>query len=317
MLKNVDLFNECLDFPVPNVDPIARETLNKVILPEDNQVLTDLLRNNAKLIELIISYANYRGCGDKLHSEEIISKIDECLRFEGMNYSPFSQYFMVHDVTYDMYLNKLTTEEKEFIVNCFLEDRHQLYLNRDYSNIVFQVLTDSYSHKRKGIIGVEKLKKIFNEFNIPRIYELSQIHDELYYILPDAGDIKLFNQIKDEFHIDFDFGKTHQDKMPDALIKISSTFLVIEHKILKETGGGQDKQMTEIIDFAGWNERGVHYISFMDGILFNQLKNPSNKNKLYRDKQNIYSNLNRCPFNYFVNEYGFKRIIEDALKNKV
>ena len=32
MLDNVKLFNECLENPAKNVDPITRETLNKVII---------------------------------------------------------------------------------------------------------------------------------------------------------------------------------------------------------------------------------------------------------------------------------------------
>lgn len=316
MLNNVNLFNECLEHPAKNVDSVARETLNNVILPIDNSIPCELLSRNTKLLELIVSYANYKTAGDKTHNTEIIAQMDECLKYDGMNYCPFSQYFFVHDVTYDMYLTKLTNDEKEYIIDCYLEDRHQLYLNRDYSDIIFQVLTDSYSHKRKGAMGVEKLKKICKQFNIPKINEETQINNEIYYILPDSGDNRLFNRIIEINHINFDFRNNHQGKMPDALIKIDNIFLVVEHKILKESGGGQDKQMTEIIDFVGHGERGVHYISFMDGILFNELINPRESNKLYRDKQNIYSNLRICPFNYFVNEYGFKKVLQYILGNR-
>ena len=315
MLDNIKVFEECLEHLANNVDPIARETLNKVILPTEDAT-EELFSRNYRLSELIVSYANNKGKGDNSHNSKIISEIDNCLRYEGMNYCPFSQYLMVHDVTEDMYLNKLSNEEKQYIVDCYLDDRFQLYLNSDYSNIIFQVLTDSYSHKRKGTMGVAKLKKICNKFGIPKINDDSQVDEPLYYILPDAGDNKLFDKILGLNHINFDFRTTHQGKMPDALIKINNTFLIVEHKILKESGGGQDKQMTEIIDFIGWGERGIHYISFMDGILFNQLVNPSEKNKLFRDKQSIYINLKNCPFNYFVNEYGFNKIIDYALKKQ-
>ena len=124
MLNNVDLFNECLKHPVKNIDLVARETLNKVILPFDDTVPTELLKRHSKLLELITSYDNYRRNNDTTYMVVIILKIDDCLKFEGMNYCPFSQYFMVHDVTYDMYLNKLNIEEKEYILDCYLEDRH-------------------------------------------------------------------------------------------------------------------------------------------------------------------------------------------------
>lgn len=315
MLNNLDLFNECLEHPAKNIDPIARDALNRVVLPNNISVSTELLARHSRLVELITSYAHCKNIGDRLRIEEIIAEIDECLRFEGMNFCPFSQYLMVHDATYKMYLDKLANDEKEYILDRYLEDRHQLYLDRGYSDIVFQALTDSYSHKRKGVMGVEKLKRICNELNVPKIDNESRIGNDLYYILPDAGDNKLFNKILEANHINFGFRGTHQGKMPDLLIKVGDdTFLIAEHKRLKESGGGQDKQMTEIIDFVGHNERKVHYVSFMDGILFNELIQPNNDNKLYRDKQSIYANLENCPFNYFVNEFGFNKLCRHILR---
>lgn len=159
MLNNKELFLECLAHPAKNVDVVARETLNKVILPIDDSNSDELLDHNSKLIELITKYRDYKSNGDSTHNAEIISQIDECLKYDGMNFCPFSQYLMVHDVTYDMYLNKLTSDEKEYIINCYLEDRHELYLKKGYSDIIFQVLTDNYSHKRKGSLGGRKTKE--------------------------------------------------------------------------------------------------------------------------------------------------------------
>lgn len=314
MLDNVILFGECLNHPTKNVDPVAREILNKPILEINPVIATELEKKNAEIAELLTKYAEYNKLGDKSHNAEIIHDLDECLNYDGMNFCPFSQYLMVHDVTYDMYLKKLFIEEKEYIIECYLEDRHQMYLNRGYSAIVFQVLMDNYSHKRKGSMGVEKLKKICEDFSIPRLLDENKISDEKYYILPDAGDNKIFDLILTKNHIKFEFRNTHQGKMPDALIKINDSFLIVEHKTLKTTGGGQDKQMTEIIDFVGWDERGIHYISFMDGILFNELDNPSKRNKIFRDKTSIIDNLKECPYNYFVNDYGFDKIMHDILK---
>ena len=314
MINNKELFFECLDNPTKNIDSVAREVLNKVVLPIDNDTSTELLERNGKLIDLITQYNNLNLKGDSTQNITILKNIDEILRYDGMNFCHFSQYLMIHDVTYDMYLNKLTIEEKEFIIKCYLEDRHQMYLNRGYSDIIFQVLNDNYSHKRKGSLGVEKIKKILSNFNIKRLDSENNIDDDIYFILPDAGDDKLFSKIIEKYAIHFDFKISHQGKMPDALIKINDSFLILEHKILKETGGGQDKQMTEIIDFISYDERFVNYVSFMDGILFNDLKEPRLSTKLYRDKENILENLNRCKFNYFVNEYGFNKLISNKLK---
>ena len=313
MLNNIELFNECLDNPVNNIDPYNREILNKVVIPLENDVPCELLTRNTKLIELISQYNNYNVRGDKSHNFEIIKELDECLRYDGMNLCPFSQYLMVHDVNYDMYLNSLEPKDKEYILDCYIKDRHQAYLNRDYSEIIFQVLADNYSHKRKGKLGVKKITKICEDFGFRKITNKEQICNDKYYILPDSDGKNLFKLILQKYNIEFDFEKSHQGKMPDVLIKYNDVFVVIEHKISKELGGGQDKQMTEIIDFIGYGERGVRYVSYLDGVLFNELKNPRETNKLYRDKNNIIDNLTNNKYNYFVNDYGFKKLINSII----
>lgn len=316
MLNNKDLFLECLDNPVINVDPYTHKILNKIVIPMDNTVPSELLARNTKLIELITKYSNYNENNDSSHNKEILDEIDQCLKYEGMNYCPFSQYLMVHDVNYEMYLNNLTYEDKAFILNCYINYRHKIYLNRDYSEIIFQVLSDNYSHKRKGKLGVKKIKQICEDFNLEKIITKEDIHLKKYYILPDSDGKKIFKEIIEEFHINYEFENTHQGKMPDALIKINDNFIIVEHKNSKELGGGQDKQMTEIIDFIRYGERGVYYVSYLDGVLFNDLKEPRETNKLYRDKQNIIDNLTTNPYNFFVNDYGFNKLINNILQNQ-
>lgn len=102
--------------------------------------------------------------------------------------------------------------------------------------------------------------------------------------------------------------------MPDAFIKYNNTFIIVEHKKMKSTGGGQDKQITEIIDFIKFGERGVHYVFYLDGILFNKLINPPRRQKIYRSKLDILSYLENNPYNYFVNEYGFNKLIDNIKK---
>lgn len=313
MLNNVELFNECLENPVNSIDPYNRKLLNKVIIPEDNDIPCELLVRNTKLIELFTKYNNYNVHGDISHNEEIINCIIDTLKYEGMNLCPFSQYLMVHDVNYGMFLNTLTFEERKFIVDCYIEDRHQTYINRDYSDIIFQVLADSYSHKRKGKLGVRKIMKICEDLGLNKIKNKDYIENDKYYILPDSDGKKLFKVIIEKFNINFEFEQTHQGKMPDALIKYGDVFVIVEHKTSKELGGGQDKQMTEIIDFIRYGERGVFYVSYLDGVLFNELKEPSETNKLFRDKQNIISNLQNNRYNYFINDYGFKKLMDNIM----
>lgn len=88
----------------------------------------------------------------------------------------------------------------------------------------------------------------------------------------------------------------------------------MEHKHMKESGGGQDKQMSEIINFISYSDSGVHYIAFLDGVYFNLLADEKIKfGKPYEQKNAIYNNLKKEKQNFFVNTYGFNELIESFL----
>ncbi len=84
----------------------------------------------------------------------------------------------------------------------------------------------------------------------------------------------------------------------------------MEHKHMKESGGGQDKQMTEIIDFVSYNDNGVGYISFLDGVYFNLLSDKNiTSGKSFIQRSKIYKNLNNNKQNYFINTRGFVKFL--------
>lgn len=41
MLKNIDLFNECLQNRVPNIDRIARAALNRTVIPVEKKYIVN------------------------------------------------------------------------------------------------------------------------------------------------------------------------------------------------------------------------------------------------------------------------------------
>lgn len=103
----------------------------------------------------------------------------------------------------------------------------------------------------------------------------------------------------------------HQDKEPDIVLKINDKFFIIEAKHIKESGGAQDKQIVELIEFIRYSEEleNVHYVSFMDGIYFNNFSwaKKGDETKVNKQKRQLKSTL-------FVNTSGLLSLFED-LKN--
>ncbi len=101
--------------------------------------------------------------------------------------------------------------------------------------------------------------------------------------------------------------------MPDFLIRHKDDIYIVEHKHMKESGGGQDKQINEIISFVGHSENNkkIHYVSFLDGIYFNLFANKTlNKGKILDQLNNVKHNLKNNKQNYFVNTAGFKKLLK-------
>lgn len=93
MLNNLNLFNECLQNCVPNIDRIARDVLNRTVIPIERDIYSELLAKNYELIELIKKYNNLNVLGNLSENENIINLIDKCLRFDCINLCPFFSIF--------------------------------------------------------------------------------------------------------------------------------------------------------------------------------------------------------------------------------
>ncbi len=89
--------------------------------------------------------------------------------------------------------------------------------------------------------------------------------------------------------------------------------LLYEAKHLNTSGGGQDKQISELIEILGLTEKnGVSYISFLDGKYSNILLSDSgNGDKIITQRKEINKFLKDNPDNYWVNTAGFESLISD------
>ena len=83
---------------------------------------------------------------------------------------------------------------------------------------------------------------------------------------------------------------------------------------MKESGGGQDKQVVEVLDFIRQQDSNpqVHYITYMDGIFVNKLIHASHdKSKVQLEQATEI--LKKNPRNYFVNTFAFEKLLKHLL----
>lgn len=197
----------------------------------------------------------------------------------------------------------------------FIKDRHSLYKTHGYSFSTLQVLSDSKAHKWNGNTGNKKITDILNNhwfkyYNSNNFIDF--ISSDKVYIYPDKNDKFLFDKIINHYNIKFERSKKHENKQTDCLFKIWDHIFIMEHKHMKESWWWQDKQMSEIIDFISYNDwNNIHYISFLDGIYCNILwDNSIRSGKSHTQRINIIEHLSLNKQNYFVNTYGFNKLIK-------
>ena len=102
------------------------------------------------------------------------------------------------------------------------------------------------------------------------------------------------------------------------IIKISNKIFLVEAKHLNTSGGGQDKQISELIEILSLKEKNknIFYIVFLDGNYSNIfLGNEKCGDKLKTQRKEIQKYLKSNPRNYWLNTNGFISLFSD-LKNK-
>lgn len=316
MRTNIEYFNESI---------IKKESTFDKNYFIDEVIITDaeneLLKNNRRLQKTIHDYADKRAEYHKLRrrmpedeKEEFIKQIIALLSKENMNLTNFAQSFAVFDASFSLF-DSMKKNEKitfiDFILDQYVETRLKLY--EEIGDGYLQILYDSHAHKRMGACGARKTAGQLNAEGYIRVNHIELNSNE--YFLPDSVKKEKFKEFLVVNNIDCPWSKGKQSKMPDAVFRHKGTYYIVEHKHLKESGGGQDKQMTELVDLIKYTQDKVVYISYLDGPYFNELEMPTVNTKTYKIKQDIIENLTQNPNNYFVNTSGFNSLIKDIMRS--
>ncbi|UXM84251.1 hypothetical protein [Methanococcus aeolicus] len=333
---------EYWEYSLKHLEPIFEKYYIKDNLIVENK---ELIEKVERLRELIISYCVIIEKNEET-ANEIFKEIYEIINsVKDIKYTEFVAFWKALDMSYSVF-EKVDKNNKEIVLKEILAEyckrRRKVYDKLGYSNITIQALYDSGSSRKQGNSGGDKLNDIVRE--LPNTTEVNNINDfkneDCCYFLPDKttgrdGNKGLFKEFIKKYNLNYEFGENNQNKIPDMVLKINDCIFVIEAKHIKENGGAQNKQITELIEFITYQENTknptIHYVSFLDGIYFNkfikEINNTSNntnnnnnndnskikkkKNKIQSQIYDIETYLRDNKNNFFVNTEGFKQLLED------
>ena len=319
MIDGLALFHECLNHREPLVDEnYCYDQL--IISPKAEDVKTEVMNVWQRVQDRITCAKVSLQDGDNLAYIQHLQKLDdELMGGEHANYLEFTSFFPVMDVSFSMYKKLKYQERIEFLgklLKAFIEKRHSVYSSHGYSPSTIQVRKDFEKHKSQGNFGNKKIERML----ITCEYVKAYLKDEPYAycsVDKEMGKKSLRKLVYDGATWYDEWSSKREGKTADMLFRNDNGYFICEAKHVKEGGGGQDKQVNEIIAFiANQNhvdrKTDVFYVSFLDGVYFNKFINPSPRSqKVCQQKASIEDALSKGRQNYFVNTYGLRRLIED------
>lgn len=301
------------------------EPIGESYYRHDNVIIQSesYLSTVSQLRELITTYCTLRKLGTNSQViQHVLQAIDAILRSaENIQYTEFVAYWKCLDLTFSVYqtmeeINRL--QALEGILNEYCQHRRELYDQMGYTHVVQQALHDSTKSRSQGEAGTQKLLEIVQQVMTQTQAQGKEVDTAdafntatVCWLMPKRDS---FEQLMQSLGASYRFGETHQGKIPDLAIKAGKIVFVVEAKHVKEPGGAQDKQISELIDFIRQGEpknSPVRYVAFLDGIYFNIIAN-ARQGKPYRQRTAIEDVLQSCPRNYFVNTEGFRHLLKDA-----
>jgi len=173
-----------------------------------------------------------------------------------------------------------------------------------------QAILDTNSARKKGKCGEKKLIHILERHGFKEAFVWEDFFETDYCVVKFSKKFNLKNVRK---NLGVKIKTKNQDKTLDLIIKARNKILLCEAKHLNTSGGDQDKQISELIEILGLNEKnGISYIAFLDGKYSNVLLGDSDAGeKIVTQRNEINKHLKNNPNNYWVNTAGLKQLISD------
>ena len=320
LMTNIELFEFSGQHPEPIIDPYYNR--DKIVIPQTVDMTNNLVEKNARLLELISVFSYFIEQGKNNTHPDVCALIDEVIDIlkntDGINLSSFSQFFMVYNSSHNSFVGYTHDEQREFIyemLQLYGKERHKMYLSHGYTNSILQVVCDNYSHKRNSKTTIVKICDILEQVGFVHNPNAEGLFAQRFYFLPDKGDKDTFLSFKRQHNVIMESAKNEQNKLPDMVFALNGDYYIMEMKSMKGSGGGQDKQLTEIINFIRYAELDVHihYVTYLDGEYSNLLHGDTTQPKIRCQYDDAVACLRNHPGNYFLNTAGFKKFVEQLI----
>jgi len=314
---NTEILRASIQNPEPIYDPEYQKEY--FIISSDPAEPNILMKANRSLLDLVTAYAVNTKMGNCGANEAVIAEMGRLLETKDINTSEFTSFWECCDVSYSIFRHLSQEEKKQFLHRItaeYISRRHAVYSAHGYTATTLQVKADSFAHKRTGEQGMQKVVRMLTELKIPLVQDdghgAVEAPDQRWLILPDKRHRSAFQRLLEKRGLRFEWSGDHKGKFPDYAVNLGEHLFVVEHKHMKELGGGQDKQIVEISEFVSQTERdaNTHYVGFLDGILFNKMFAPDATAKVARQRDEIARALEIHPSNYFVNTHGFLALMK-------
>jgi len=279
---------------------------------QKNPELADYISNIKEIKEILITIKKLKeGKEERKIIEKYFKKLFKIFNQKFSNCSELGCFVNACDTTRDLVQKDYFVFKK--ITNFFLEKRE---LNDKVPENWVQAIIDSNSSRKKGELGEKKLIKILKNFGFKRVKNWEEFKKEKICVARFSKKIFSIENIKKEFKIKIPLKK--QGKNLDLIIKYKDKIILLEAKHLNVGGGGQDKQISELIEILSLKKEknNILYISFLDGTYSNALLEEISKKakKKLKQRKQIEKYLRQNKQNYWLNTTGFKTFFADLTK---
>lgn len=189
-------------------------------------------------------------------------------------------------------------------------------LNENVPEEWIQAILDSNSSRKKGKCGENKLLHILSKYDFREVKTWEDFFDKQKCV---AKFSKVFNVKNVRKKLGIKLSTKKQNKKLDLIIKMDGGIFLCEAKHLNTSGGGQDKQISELIEIISLKEqnKNIFYVAFLDGGYSNiLLGNENGGDKLTTQRKEIEKYLSHNFNSFWVNTTGFEALFKIYEYNK-